>query len=89
MPSNRIACNFLIQSKVVANYKKPREGGVGLTPGKKITPSIFVKFLDGLQKPLSTVTTHCHKRYDNHTPKFNCIVCEVSNIFISRIIVVV
>ena len=34
MPSNRIACNFLIQSKLVANYKKPRERGVGLTPGK-------------------------------------------------------
>ena len=47
MPSNRIASNFLIQNKLVANYKKPREGGVGLTPGKKITPSIFVKFLDG------------------------------------------
>ena len=31
MPSNRTACNFLIRSKLDANYKKPREGGVGLT----------------------------------------------------------
>ena len=45
MHSNRIACNFLIQRKLVA-----REGDVGLTPGKKITRSIFVKFLDGLPK---------------------------------------
>ena len=45
MHINRIASNFLIQSKLVA-----REGGVDLTPGRKITLSIFVKFLDGLHK---------------------------------------
>ena len=38
MPSDRIACNFLIQSKLIANFKKPRKGGVGLTPGKKLRP---------------------------------------------------
>ena len=48
--STRIACNFLIQSKLVANYKKPKEKDVGLTSGKKITLSIFVKFLDGSHK---------------------------------------
>ena len=37
MPSNRIACNFLIQSMFVANYKKPREGGVGLNLEKKLS----------------------------------------------------
>ena len=42
MASNRIACDF---RKLVANYKKPREGGVGLTPEKKITQSIFRKLL--------------------------------------------
>ena len=36
MHSDRIACNFLIQSKLVA-----RDGDVGLTPEKKITLSIF------------------------------------------------
>ena len=50
MLSNRIACNFLIQSKLVACYMNPREGSVGLTPGKKVTISIFEKFLDGSHK---------------------------------------
>ena len=50
MPSNRIANNFLIRSKLVANYKKPREGDVRLTPRQKNTQSIFVKFLDGSQR---------------------------------------
>ena len=50
MLSNRIASNFLIRSKLVANYKKSREAGVGLTPGKKVALSIFVKFLDGSHK---------------------------------------
>ena len=36
MLSNRIACNFFIQRKLVANYEKPREGGVGLTPEKRL-----------------------------------------------------
>ena len=50
MPSIRISYNFLIQSKFAANYKKPRKGDVGLTPGKKFTLSSFVKFLDGSHK---------------------------------------
>ena len=50
MLSNRIAYHFLIQSKLVANYKNPRKGGVGFTPGKKITVSIFVEFLGGSHK---------------------------------------
>ena len=37
MPSNRIACNFLIQSKLVANHKR-REEGVGLNPEKRLRP---------------------------------------------------
>ena len=40
----------LTQIKLVANYKKPREGGVGLTSEKKITRSIFRKFLGGSHK---------------------------------------
>ena len=89
MPINRIACNFLIQRKLVANYK-PRERGVGLTPGalEKNYAKYFC-FRWFTQKPIkSTVTTH-HKHYDNHTPRFNCIVREFSNVFISRIVVVV
>ena len=50
MLSNRIACNILIQSKLLANYNKPREGSVGLTSGKIMTLSIFVKFLDSSHK---------------------------------------
>ena len=91
MPSDRIACNFLIQSKLLANYKKPKEGGVVLIPGKNYAEYFCKVFGRFTQKPVkSTVTTHHHKHYDNnHTPKFNCIVFEFSNIFIGRIAVVV
>ena len=56
MPSNRLACNF----ELVANYKKPREGGVGLTPEKKNYAKYFWKvFRRFTQKPIkSIVTTH-------------------------------
>ena len=68
MPSNCIACNFLIQGKLVANYVKPREGGVGLTLGKNYAKYFLKVFRQFTQKPIkSIVTTHHHKRYDNHT----------------------
>ena len=38
MHSNRIACNFLIQSKLVAR------GDVGLTPGKKLRQVFLESF---------------------------------------------
>ena len=84
MLSNRIAYNVLIQSKLVANYNKPREGGVVLTPGKTNYAKYFCKkFRRFTQKPMkSTNTTHRYKHYDNHPPKFNRIVCEFSNIFL-------
>ena len=58
MISNRIACNFLIQSKLVENYEMPREGGVGLTPGKKNYAKYFCKvFRQFTQKPIKNTVT--------------------------------
>ena len=49
MLSIHITCIVILQSKLVPNYYKLREG-IGLTTGKKFTLSIFVKFLDGSHK---------------------------------------
>ena len=90
MLSNRIAYNALIQSKLVANYNKPREGSVDLTPGKTSYAKYFRKvFRRFTQKPIkSTNTTHHHTMIITHQNlTVSCVNFQIS--LFSRIVVVV
>ena len=85
MHSNRIACNFLIQSKLVA-----REGDVGLTLEKNYAKHFCNVFRRFTQKPISKLpsqftTTNIMIITQSQT-KFYCIMCEFINICISRIV---
>ena len=85
MRSYRIACNFLIQSKLVA-----REGDVGLTLEKNFANYFCKVFRWFTQKPIcrlpSQLTTANIMIIIQSQTKIYCIVCEFSNIFISRIV---
>ena len=93
MLSNRTAYNVLIQSKLVANYDKPRAGGVGLTPGKTNYAKYFCKvFRQFSQKPikssLPTPLTTIHIMIITHQNlTVSCVNFHIS--LFSRMVVVV
>ena len=56
MLSNRIACSVLIQSKLVANYNKPRGESVGLPLEKNYAKCFWKVFMRFTLKPIKIPT---------------------------------
>ena len=85
MHSNRIACNFLIQSKLVA-----REVTLVLPLEKNYVKYFCKVFRRFTRNPISRLPSQLTSTnimiITQSQTKFYCIVCEFSNIVISRIV---